>query len=85
MSQKWDVAANKASANVGCINRCTMYRMRNSASALFRTNLDHYNQFRVSRFAKESCSMSACPEGSKMEKGLGKKSGEKQMGGRGGA
>lgn len=55
-------------------------RGRNGASILFRTNLDHYRQFRMSQFAK-SCSISACPEGSKLEKGLGTESGEKQMGG----
>lgn len=53
-------------------------RGSNRPSVLFRTNLDHYDPFRVSQFAKGSCSMSAGPEGSNMEQGLGTKSEEKQ-------
>lgn len=53
---------------------------RNSSSALFRTNLDCYDQCRVSHSTKGSRSLSSCPERGKMEKDLGTKSGEQQLG-----
>lgn len=80
MSQKWDAAASKASANVGCINRCTMCRTREQQALCTVQNKSGplWSVQGVTVCKRKLFNEWTGPEGSNMEQGLGTKSEEKQ-------